>query len=152
MAENEYTTSNEMDPDIERDAGLDPPADTQKKTQNASSASKQKEPDPADIQRDVQNVLKGDPKDLPWKLIKFRSIAGIHTTGTFMHSKDAPRAANNLGIYSRIIAEEKATNLKYTAVNFIIETTYLMQIALFQGLCFSFSIPSERRWLRFGLF
>lgn len=81
-----------------------------------------------DIERDAAQVLEG--KNLPWKLIKFRSITGIHTTGTFLNTKGARRAANNLGIYSRIIDEETATKRKYTVVSFMIETTFLLQIAI----------------------
>lgn len=82
----------------------------------------------ADVERDAVQVLEG--KNQPWKLVKFRSITGIHTTGTFLSSKQARRAANNLGIYSRIISEEKATAHHYRVVSFLIESTFLLQIAI----------------------
>lgn len=87
-----------------------------------------RDPDP---ERDAGD---GSASNLPPKLVKFRQITGINTTGTLKRTRQYPRPGDNIGIYARIIKEEKAAHRTYTIVNFLIESTFMSQIAIAAAL------------------
>ena len=65
----------------------------------------------------------------PPKLVKFRNLTGIDTPANI--KKDyRQRAAKNLGIYSRVVSEERKTAVQYYFMASIIEASFLSQIVV----------------------
>ena len=65
----------------------------------------------------------------PPKLVKFRNLTGIDTPGNI--KKDyRQRPAKNIGIYSRVVSEEKKTQIQYYLMATIIEASFLSQIVV----------------------
>ena len=65
----------------------------------------------------------------PPKLVKFRNLTGIDTPKNII--KDyRQRPAKNVGIYSRVVAEEKKTHIQYYVMATIIEASFLSQIVV----------------------
>ena len=85
-----------------------------------------------DIERDAADQAPNG--SLPPKLLKFRNITGIHTVETLRNSHQAPRPGDNVGIYARVIKEEKLARRHYNLVNFLIEGTFMSQIAIAASL------------------
>ena len=63
----------------------------------------------------------------PPKLIKFRHMTGIDTPAT-LHNRDSRRAARNLGVYTRIVYEERKATYQYHIMSLIINASFLSQI------------------------
>ncbi|KAL8782199.1 MAG: hypothetical protein Q9213_005601 [Squamulea squamosa] len=78
------------------------------------------EPDP---ERDAANRDERGPP----KLIKFRYMTGIDTPPT-LHNKSRQRAAKNLGVYTRIVTEERKATYQYYVMSSIINASFLGQI------------------------
>lgn len=90
-------------------------------------------PDP-DPERDAANRTdkkdsKGNKDNSPPKLIKFRHMTGIDTPPT-LHNKDPKRASRNLGIYTRIVYEERKCTGQYYLMSSIINTAFMGQIII----------------------
>ena len=89
-------------------------------------------PSEADLERDPpapkprRSSFDGPP---PPKLIKFRNLTGIDTPGNIAIDH-RPRPAKNLGIYSRVVAEETMTRYQYYIMASIIEVSFLGQIVV----------------------
>ena len=65
----------------------------------------------------------------PPKLVKFRNLTGIDTPANI--KKDyRQRPAKNVGIYSRVVSEEKKTQVQYYFMASIIEASFLSQIVV----------------------
>ena len=64
---------------------------------------------------------------VPAKLAKFRNLTGINTPRSLL---DDPRPAKNIGIYARVIAEERKTSWQYWFMNGVIESSMMGQIAI----------------------
>ena len=65
----------------------------------------------------------------PPKLVKFRNLTGIDTPANI--KKDyRQRAAKNIGIYSRVVSEERKTQVQYYVMASIIEASFLSQIVV----------------------
>ncbi|KAL8804732.1 MAG: hypothetical protein Q9182_002424 [Xanthomendoza sp. 2 TL-2023] len=79
-------------------------------------------PDP-DPERDAANHQGRAPP----KLVKFRHMTGIDTPTT-IHNKDRQRAARNLGVYARIVSEERKATYQYHLMSTIINASFLGQI------------------------
>ena len=65
----------------------------------------------------------------PPKLVKFRNLTGIDTPKNII-SDYRQRPAKNVGIYSRVISEEKKTQVQYYVMATIIEASFLSQIVV----------------------
>ena len=63
----------------------------------------------------------------PPKLIKFRHLTGIDTPRNILKDH-VRRPARNVGIYSRVVAEERKTQVQYYIMATIIEASFLSQI------------------------
>ncbi|KAI4224111.1 MAG: hypothetical protein L6R40_008474 [Gallowayella cf. fulva] len=63
----------------------------------------------------------------PPKLIKFRHMTGIDTPPA-LRNKDRQRAARNLGVYARIVSEERKATYQYYLMSSIINASFLGQI------------------------
>ena len=63
----------------------------------------------------------------PPKLVKFRNLTGIDTPGNIKRDY-RQRPAKNIGIYSRVVSEEKKTQVQYYLMATIIEASFLSQI------------------------
>ncbi|KAL8894220.1 MAG: hypothetical protein Q9192_004506 [Flavoplaca navasiana] len=90
-------------------------------------------PDP-DPERDAANQTdkkgsEGNKDNSPPKLIKFRHMTGIDTPPT-LHNKDPKRASRNLGIYTRIVYEERKCTGQYYLISSIINTAFMGQIII----------------------
>lgn len=81
-------------------------------------------PDP-DPERDAANR---DDQSPP-KLIKFRHMTGIDTPST-LHNQTPKRAARNLGIYTRVVSEERKATYRYYVMSLIINSSFLGQIVI----------------------
>ena len=86
----------------------------------------------SDEERDAPDPAFNGPP--PPKLVKFRQITGVHTAGSLLHSAKYPRPADNIGIYARVIKEERSADFQYKIVNGLIETTFMSQIAIAAAL------------------
>ena len=65
----------------------------------------------------------------PPKLVKFRNLTGIDTPANII--KDyRQRPAKNVGIYSRVVSEERKTQVQYYFMASIIEASFLSQIVV----------------------
>ena len=65
----------------------------------------------------------------PPKLVKFRNLTGIDTPANI--KKDyRQRPAKNVGIYSRVVSEERKTQVQYYFMASIIEASFLSQIVV----------------------
>ena len=65
----------------------------------------------------------------PPKLVKFRNLTGIDTPANI--KKDyRQRPAKNVGIYSRVVSEERKTQIQYYIMASIIEASFLSQIVV----------------------
>ena len=65
----------------------------------------------------------------PPKLVKFRNLTGIDTPANI--KKDYhQRPAKNVGIYSRVVSEEKKTQVQYYFMASVIEASFLSQIVV----------------------
>ena len=84
-------------------------------------------PSAPDPEHDAADFTSDGP--LPSKLVKFRNLTGIGTPRTLADS-EYPRPAKNIGIYARVIAEERKTSWQYWFVNGFIEACFLGQIAI----------------------
>ena len=86
-------------------------------------------PSEPDLERDPPPPPRRSSFDgpLPPKLIKFRNLTGIDTPRNIA-GDDRPRPAKNIGIYSRIVAEETKTRYQYYIMASIIEVSFLGQI------------------------
>ena len=84
-------------------------------------------PSAPDPEHDAADFTSNGP--LPPKLVKFRNLTGIGTPRTLADS-DYPRPAKNIGIYARVIAEERKTSWQYWFMNGFIEACFLSQIAI----------------------
>ena len=82
------------------------------------------EPDP---EHDAADFNSDGP--LPSKLVKFRNLTGIGTPRTLADSEFL-RPARNIGIYARVIAEERKTSWQYWFMNGLIEGCFISQIAI----------------------
>ncbi|KAI4192309.1 MAG: hypothetical protein LQ350_008674 [Teloschistes chrysophthalmus] len=69
----------------------------------------------------------------PPKLIKFRHMTGIDTPPT-LHNRDRQRAARNLGIYTRIVSEERKATWQYHTMSTVINASFLGQILVAASL------------------
>ncbi|KAL8770499.1 MAG: hypothetical protein Q9209_003754 [Squamulea sp. 1 TL-2023] len=76
-----------------------------------------------DPERDAANRNERGPP----KLIKFRYMTGIDTPPT-LYNKDRKRAARNLGVYARIVSEERKATYQYYVMSSIINASFLGQI------------------------
>ncbi|KAK0516358.1 hypothetical protein JMJ35_000961 [Cladonia borealis] len=65
----------------------------------------------------------------PPKLVKFRNLTGIDTPGNIKRDY-RQRPAKNVGIYSRVVSEEKKTQVQYYIMASIIEASFLSQIVV----------------------
>ncbi|KAI9699822.1 MAG: hypothetical protein M1836_002857 [Candelina mexicana] len=93
-------------------------------------------PDP-DPERDASSNRKnGEPGPPPPKLIKFRHMTGIDTPPTLLQNKtsDNKRAARNLGVYARIVSEERKATYEYYIMSLIINASFLGQIIIAASL------------------
>ena len=81
-------------------------------------------PDP-DPERDASNRNEGGPP----KLIKFRHMTGIDTPPALRNSASG-RAARNLGVYARIVSEERKATYQYYVVSLMINSFFLGQIII----------------------
>ncbi|KAL8701071.1 MAG: hypothetical protein Q9224_000663 [Gallowayella concinna] len=77
-----------------------------------------------DLERDAASF---DHERGPAKLIKFRHMTGIDTPPT-LRNKDRQRAAKNLGVYTRIVREERQATYQYHVMSSIINAAFLGQI------------------------
>ena len=84
-------------------------------------------PPAPDPERDAADFNSDGP--LPPKLVKFRNLTGIGTPRTLADS-DFIRPAKNIGIYARVIAEERKTSWQYWFINGLIEACFMSQIAI----------------------
>ena len=86
-------------------------------------------PSEPDLERDPRPPPRRSSFDgpLPPKLIKFRNLTGIDTPRNIAGDY-RPRPAKNIGIYSRIVAEETKTRYQYYIMASIIEVSFLGQI------------------------
>ena len=84
-------------------------------------------PSAPDPEHDAADFISDGP--LPPNLVKFRNMTGIGTPRTLADS-ESPRPAKNIGIYARVIAEERKTSWQYWFVNGFIEACFLGQIAI----------------------
>ena len=82
------------------------------------------EPDP---EHDAADFTSGGP--LPPKLVKFRNLTGIGTPRSLVDS-GFHRPAKNIGIYARVIAEERKTSWQHWFMNGLIEACFMSQIAI----------------------
>ena len=65
----------------------------------------------------------------PPKLVKFRNLTGIDTPANI--KKDyRQRPAKNIGVYSRVVSEERKTQVQYYFMASIIEASFLSQIVV----------------------
>ncbi|KAI9705721.1 MAG: hypothetical protein M1812_008280 [Candelaria pacifica] len=69
----------------------------------------------------------------PAKLIKFRHMVGIDTPPT-LHNKVSKRAARNLGVYTRVVSEERKATYQYYIMSLIINVSFLGQIIIAAAL------------------
>ena len=65
----------------------------------------------------------------PPKLVKFRNLTGIDTPKNIIRDY-RQRPAKNVGIYSRVVSEEKKTQVQYYVMATIIEASFLSQIVV----------------------
>ena len=65
----------------------------------------------------------------PPKLVKFRNLTGIDTPGNIKQDY-RQRPAKNIGIYSRVVSEEKKTQVQYYIMASVIEASFLSQIVV----------------------
>lgn len=65
----------------------------------------------------------------PPKLVKFRHMTGIDTP-TILHNKTPNRPARNLGIYTRIVSEERKATYQYYTMSLIINVSFMSQIVV----------------------
>ena len=65
----------------------------------------------------------------PPKLVKFRNLTGIDTPKNIIRDY-RQRPAKNVGIYSRVVAEERKTHIQYYLMATIIEASFLSQIVV----------------------
>lgn len=77
----------------------------------------------ADIERDAPSTNGQHPP----KLIKFRDRTGINTPG-FLARRRGERPGPNIGVYARVIQEERKTKWQYHAISTLINTIFLAQI------------------------
>lgn len=86
-------------------------------------------PEP-DLERDTAaptaSSFDGPP---PANLVKFRNLTGI-STPVNITGDDRARPAKNIGIYSRVVAEEKKTHIQYHTMSSIIQLCFLGQIVV----------------------
>ncbi|KAL8703523.1 MAG: hypothetical protein Q9225_008115, partial [Loekoesia sp. 1 TL-2023] len=80
-----------------------------------------------------------DPDAIPPKLLKLRTVIGIHTPESLCASSSktpfsSKRPGPNLGIYARIIAEEKTARFQFYFAASIINTCYFGQIVVAAAL------------------
>ncbi|KAL9129779.1 MAG: hypothetical protein Q9217_001855 [Psora testacea] len=69
----------------------------------------------------------------PPRLIKYRQMTGINTPHHLI-TGDPPRPGPNIGIYARVITEEKKATYQYWLTSFIINTSFLGQIIVAASL------------------
>ena len=84
-------------------------------------------PSAPDPEHDAADFNSDGP--LPPKLVKFRNLTGIGTPRTLADSEFI-RPAKNIGIYARVIAEERKTGWQYWFINGLIEACFMSQIAI----------------------
>ena len=65
----------------------------------------------------------------PPKLVKFRNLTGIDTPANIKRDY-RQRPAKNVGIYSRVVSEERKTQVQYYFMASIIEASFLSQIVV----------------------
>ena len=65
----------------------------------------------------------------PPKLVKFRHMTGIDTPA-ILHNKASQRPAKNLGIYARIVSEERKATYQYYTMSLIINVSFMSQIVV----------------------
>ena len=65
----------------------------------------------------------------PPKLVKFRNLTGIDTPANIKQDY-RQRPAKNVGIYSRVVSEERKTQVQYYFMASIIEASFLSQIVV----------------------
>ncbi|KAL8762439.1 MAG: hypothetical protein Q9184_001567 [Pyrenodesmia sp. 2 TL-2023] len=82
--------------------------------------------------------LTHDPNAVPPKLQKLRTIIGISTPESLAASPSSKnpfaRPAPNLGIYARIVAEERTARFQFYFAASVINTCYFMQIVVAAAL------------------
>lgn len=65
----------------------------------------------------------------PPKLVKFRNLTGIDTPKNIVRDY-RQRPAKNVGIYSRVVSEERKARLQYYVMATVIEASFLSQIVV----------------------
>ena len=63
------------------------------------------------------------------KLAKFRLMSGVSTPSGFDMSRH-DRPGPNVGIYARVISEEKRASIHYRVVSILINSTFFIQILI----------------------
>ena len=81
-----------------------------------------------DLERDAAINIEDAPAHP--SLQKFRQVTGIRTTGELLHSNRAPRPGDNIGLYARVIAEERSVKVQQRLYGFLIEASFLFQIGI----------------------
>ncbi|KAL9004135.1 MAG: hypothetical protein Q9188_003033 [Gyalolechia gomerana] len=88
--------------------------------------------------RPLSKTIHHDPNAIPPKLLKLRTIMGICTPDNLAITKSSnpfsKRPGPNLGIYARIIAEEKTARFQFYFAASVINTCYFGQIVVAAAL------------------
>ena len=96
----------------------------------------------ADPERDgIDRSEQGPPK-----LVKFRHMTGIDTP-IVLHNKTPNRPAKNLGIYARIVSEERKATYQYYTVSFLINFSFMSQIVVAATLTALGASNGSRLWI-----
>ena len=88
-------------------------------------------PQEADPERDAG--LASANESLPPKLVKFRNIVGIDTPTLLIHTNSS-RPAQNLGVYTRIVSEERKTHYQYYFMATLVNASTLLQTVVAAAL------------------
>lgn len=88
--------------------------------------------------RPISRAIQHDPNAIPPKLLKLRTVIGISTPETLAISTSSnpfsKRPGANLGIYARIIAEEKQARFQFYFAASVINMCYFGQIVVAAAL------------------
>lgn len=82
----------------------------------------------------------------PPKLVKFRQMTGIDTPA-ILHNKASNRPAKNLGIYARIVSEERKATYQYYTMSLIINVSFMSQIIVAATLTALGASNGSRFWI-----